>query len=98
MPATNRQILFAAAPQGKLTPDAFRATETPMPAPKDGEVLVRTLYVALDAANRAWMMGPTYRAALTAGDVMAGAGLGEVVESRDSAFVPGDVVLCETGW
>jgi NADPH-dependent curcumin reductase CurA len=47
---------------------------------------------------RAWMMGQTYRAALSAGEVMAGSGLAEVVESRDPAFAPGDLVYAETGW
>jgi NADPH-dependent curcumin reductase CurA len=44
------------------------------------------------------MLGPTYRGALTAGQVMDGAALAEVVESRDPAFAPGDIVHAETGW
>jgi NADPH-dependent curcumin reductase CurA len=38
-----------------------------------GEVLCRSLYLSLDPANRAWMQGATYRAALEPGQVMAGA-------------------------
>ena len=98
MSLANRQILLAAIPEGKLAPEHFRLTESPAPSPADGEVLVRTRYVALDAANRAWMMGATYRAGLSAGQVMDGAGLGEVVESRAPGFAPGDLVYAQTGW
>ena len=68
----NRQIVLEQIPQGKLTPEHFRMQTTPAPAPADGEVLVRARYISLDAANRAWMQGATYRSALQAGDVMAG--------------------------
>ncbi len=36
-------------------------------------------YISLDAANRAWMHGATYRAAVEANTVMAGGGIAEVV-------------------
>jgi hypothetical protein len=35
----------------------------------------------IDAAMHAWMLGPTYRAALNAGEAMTGAALAEVIES-----------------
>jgi NADPH-dependent curcumin reductase CurA len=98
MAATNRQILIDRLPEAKLETGHFRMVGTPLPSPGDGEVLVRTRYVALDAANRAWMRGPTYRAALTAGQVMAGLALCEVVESRDPAFKPGDFAYADAGW
>jgi len=98
MAQTNRQIVLDHLPQGKLTPATFRQTEAAVPAPGDGEVLLRTLYVSLDAANRAWMQGATYRAALAAGDVMAGGALAEVVESNSPNLKPGDRVFADTGW
>jgi NADPH-dependent curcumin reductase CurA len=94
----NRQILLAQIPQGKLGTEHFRPSEAAVPSPAEGEVLLRTRYVALDAANRAWMLGQTYRAGLSAGDVMAGAGLCEVVESRATGFKPGDIVYADPGW
>ncbi len=94
----NHQIVLAEIPQGKLSPEHFRAVEADRPVPQDGEVLVRILYVSLDAANRAWMQGATYRSALKAGDVMAGGALAEVVESRSPAFIVGDLVFADTGW
>jgi NADPH-dependent curcumin reductase CurA len=94
----NHQIVLAEIPQGKLSPEHFRAVEADRPIPEDGEVLVRILYVSLDAANRAWMQGATYRSALKAGDVMAGGALAEVVESRSPALIAGDLVFADTGW
>jgi len=98
MNPTNRQIVLAELPEGKLSPEHFRLTEAAVPTPEDGEVLVKTLYVSLDAANRAWMQGATYRSALKAGDVMAGGALAEVVESRAEGLAPGDLVFADTGW
>jgi len=95
---TNRQFLLAQIPTDKLAPEHFRLIDGPMPMAGEGEVLVRTRYISLDAANRAWMLGRTYRAALNAGEVMAGGALAEVVESRDPGFKPGDLVSGDTGW
>ena len=55
----NRQILLDQIPQGKLAPEHFRMGNAEAPAPKEGEVLLRTRYISLDAANRAWMQGAT---------------------------------------
>src|SRR5262247_1008756 len=96
--ATNRQILLAEVPKGKLGPEHFRLTEVPLPAPKDGEVLLRVRLISLDAANRAWMQGATYRSAVEAGSVMAGGAIAEVVTSRAPDFEPGDLVFADTGW
>ncbi|MDB5419326.1 MAG: zinc-containing alcohol dehydrogenase superfamily [Phenylobacterium sp.] len=98
MPEANRQIVLAQIPQDKLGPEHFKLVEGERPSPGEGEVLVRTRYISLDAANRAWMQGATYRSALTSGQVMAGGALSEVVESRDPALKPGDLVWGDTGW
>jgi NADPH-dependent curcumin reductase CurA len=93
-----RQIVLDSIPQGKLTADCFRLTETDAPKPGEGEALLKALYLSLDAANRAWMQGATYRSALSAGQVMAGGALAEVVESRSPAVRPGDLVFADMGW
>ena len=98
MSQSNRQIVLDQLPQGKLAPDHFRLVEGPVPSPADGEVLLRARYVSLDAANRAWMQGATYRSALNAGQVMAGGALAEVVESRAETLKPGDLVFADMGW
>jgi NADPH-dependent curcumin reductase CurA len=94
----NRQILLVEKPQGKLGPQHFKQVEGAVPAPKDGEVLLRVKYISLDAANRAWMQGATYRSAVEANTVMAGGGVAEVVSSRAPGFAEGDLVFADAGW
>jgi NADPH-dependent curcumin reductase CurA len=96
--ANNRQILLAETPKGKLGQEHFRLTEAAIPGPKEGEVLLRIRLISLDAANRAWMQGATYREAVTAGSVMAGGAIAEVAESMAPGFAKGDLVFADTGW
>jgi len=94
----NRQILLVEKPTGKLAPSHFKMSEAAIPEPKDGEVLLRVRYISLDAANRAWMHGATYRSAVEANTVMAGGGIAEVVTSKAPGFAAGDIVFGDTGW
>src|SRR6201988_902434 len=96
--SVNRQVLLVEKPSGKLGPEHFKLTNGAVPEPKDGEALVRARYISLDAANRAWMHGATYRAAVEANTVMAGGGIAEVVSSKSPELNPGDVVFGDTGW
>jgi hypothetical protein len=98
MDAPCRQIVLTELPQGKLTTGCFRLEEAERAKPGEGEVLLRVLYITLDASNRAWMQGPTYRAALKPGEVMYGRALAEVVDSWAEGLAPGDLVFAETGW
>ena len=95
---TNRQILLIEKPTGKLGPEHFKLSDAAMPEPKDGEALLRVRYISLDAANRAWMHGATYRSAVEANTVMAGGGIAEVVASKAPDLAPGDIVFADTGW
>jgi NADPH-dependent curcumin reductase CurA len=94
----NRQILLAEKPSGKLGPEHFKLTSSARPTPRDGEVLLKVRYISLDAANRAWMHGATYRSAVETNTVMAGGGIAEVVDSKAQGFAPGDIVFADTGW
>ena len=76
----NQQILLGEVPKSKLGAEHFKLAESEVPKPAEGEVLVRVRLISLDAANRAWMQGATYRSAVTAGNVMAGGAVAEVVE------------------
>ncbi|WP_299626342.1 NADP-dependent oxidoreductase [uncultured Tateyamaria sp.] len=95
---TNRQIVVDALPKGTLTPDHFRLESAAMPVPQDGEVLLRTILMSIDAANRGWLNGATYRAAVNAGDVMPTYSICEVVESASPRFAAGDIVAAESVW
>ncbi|WP_316165135.1 MULTISPECIES: NADP-dependent oxidoreductase [unclassified Bradyrhizobium] len=95
---TNRQILLVEKPSGKLGPEHFRLVEGAIPEPKDGEALLRVRYISLDAANRAWMQGATYRSAVEANSVMAGGAVAEVISSKAPGLAAGDIVFGDTGW
>ena len=96
--SVNRQILLVEKPVGKLGHEHFRMSDAAIPEPKDGEALVRVHYISLDAANRAWMHGATYRAAVEANSVMAGGSIAEVVASKADGLKAGDIVFGDTGW
>ena len=96
--SVNRQILLVEKPSGKLGPEHFKLSNAAVPEPKDGEALLRVRYISLDAANRAWMHGATYRSAVEANTVMAGGGVAEVVTSKAPGFTAGDLVWADTGW
>ena len=98
MDDVNRQVLLVEKPRGKLSPSNFKLAEAAVPTPADGEALLRVRYISLDAANRAWMQGATYRSAVDAGSVMAGGAIAEVVDSKAPGFAKGDLVFADTGW
>jgi NADPH-dependent curcumin reductase CurA len=82
-----------------VTEDDFRIVETPIPAPGDGEVLVRNEWLSLDPYMRGRMSDvKSYVPSVQLGEVMVGQTVGEVVESRDARFTPGDKVLTPSGW
>jgi NADPH:quinone reductase len=81
------------------TLDNFKIVETDVPQPKDGEVLVRTLYISVDPYLRGRMReGRSYVAPFEVGQVIESGALGEVVESRSPKFQPGDIVSGMFGW
>jgi NADPH-dependent curcumin reductase CurA len=94
----NHQIILSTLPDGTLDEDHFTSTVGEIPVAGPGEVLVRTLLISIDAANRTWMDVETYRPRLVAGDVMAGYGLCEVVDPNGSSFKLGAIVFCDGGW
>jgi NADPH-dependent curcumin reductase CurA len=96
--SVNRQIQLVETPSGKLGNEHFKLVDAAIPSPKDGEALLRTRYISLDAANRAWMQGATYRDAVESGQVMAGGAIAEVQESKDPSLKVGDLVFADTGW
>jgi NADPH-dependent curcumin reductase CurA len=94
----NRQIVLTEIPKGHLEESHFTLKEGESPVPGEGEILVRTKLISLDAANRAWMQGATYRDAVKAGDIMQAYVIGEVVESNSDKVQKGDLVQGEGCW
>jgi NADPH-dependent curcumin reductase CurA len=94
----NRQILLAERPSGKLEESHFKAIDSVIGEPGPGELLVRTVLLSIDPANRAWMQGRTYREQLGEGEVMAGGALCEVVVANGAPIPEGTIVWGEPGW
>jgi NADPH-dependent curcumin reductase CurA len=94
----NRQWLLARRPEGALKDSDFTFVETEVPAPGEGEVLVRTLMLSCDPAQRAWFAGDTYLPAVKTGEVVRGFGAGRVETSNSPGFKVGDIVLGLVGW
>ena len=95
----NRQVLLAARPTGMISESDFFHREVPIPAPKEGEFLVRNIYLSLDPTIRGWMNETdTYMPAIQIGEVMRGGGVGVVVESHNPQYAVGDIVFGMIGW
>jgi len=95
----NRQILLRRRPTGLVQPGDTELVSAPAPVPGDGEALLRTTYVGMDAAVRTWLDGqPGYLPPVERGEVIRAAGIGEVVESRCEAYAVGDVITTLTGF
>jgi len=68
---------------------------------KDGEVLVKNLFLSLDPAMRGWMRDVrSYMPPVKVGEVMRGSSIGQIIASKDDSLQPGDFVNCmiEIGW
>jgi len=95
----NKQILLAARPVGFPKESDFNLVESPIPAPGDGEVLVRVVYLSVDPYMRGRMSdAPSYAAPVGIGEVMTGGTVSRVVESRNPKFQAGDYVDGQFGW
>jgi NADPH-dependent curcumin reductase CurA len=92
MAETNRAWVLVQRPVGDDFDSALKLQDLAMPEPADGQVLVRTLYLSLDPANRGWMAGPTYIPAVPVGAPMWGGVMGRVVKSKSARFKEGDIV------
>jgi NADPH-dependent curcumin reductase CurA len=95
----NQAWTLASRPSGWVKEENFRLVESPVPQPKDGEVLVRNLWLSLDPYMRGRISdAKSYVKGVDIGEVMVGQTVGEVVESRHGGLQPGDKVLTQLGW
>jgi NADPH-dependent curcumin reductase CurA len=98
---TGRELRLVRRPQGRLDADCFELAETTVPDPADGEVLVRNLWLSVDAAVRIRLTESTpegYLPPIGLHQPLAGLAVGEVIASRATGFVPGDVVTHALGY
>jgi leukotriene B4 12-hydroxydehydrogenase/15-oxo-prostaglandin 13-reductase len=99
MASVARQFKLAARPVGMPKESDFSLEEIPVPAPGDGQVLVKTSYLSVDPYMRGRITGVrSYADPVNLGDVMVGGAVGQVVESHHTGFATGDFVLGYWGW
>jgi hypothetical protein len=94
----NRQWLLARRPEGALKDSDFTFVESDIPAPGEGEVLVRNLMLSCDPTQRTWIAMDTYLPAVKIGEVVRSGGAGRIEASNDPGFAVGDIVFGQVGW
>ena len=96
---TTSRVVLNAPIVGTPTSAGFRIETVPLPAPGEGEALIRTLYVSADPGTRSRLSaGASYAAPLKPGAVIDGFVVGEVAESRARGLAAGDIVAMGGGW
>jgi NADPH-dependent curcumin reductase CurA len=95
----NRRIVLASRPDKAATLECFRLESQPVDELREGEVLLRTLWLSLDPYMRGRMSdAPSYAAPVAIGAVMGGETVARVERSRHPGFHEGDRVLAPGGW
>ena len=94
----NQQFLLAARPVGLPQAHDWQLHEQAVPAPAEGEIVVKVLYLSLDPAMRGWMNeGKSYIPPVGIGEVMRAGGVGQVIASKNPKFAVGDYVSAGFG-
>jgi len=95
----SREVRLASRPVGLPTQANFELVRVQVPLLEDHQVLVRNTFMSVDPYMRGRMNeGPSYVPPFALGEVLSGAAVGEIVESRDREFKPGDTVASNFGW
>jgi NADPH-dependent curcumin reductase CurA len=96
---SSREIRLKSRPSGVLGPEHFELATVDVPAPRDGDVQVRNLWMSVDPYMRPRMNDvKSYVPPFEVGKPLDGAAVGEVIASADPAFAPGDLVQNGLGW
>jgi NADPH-dependent curcumin reductase CurA len=97
--AQAKRIVLASRPVGEPKLSDVRTEDYQMPAPGEGQVLLRTIWLSLDPYMRGRMSdAPSYAQPVPIGGVMEGGTVSEVIASNNLAFTKGDIVLSRAGW
>ena len=99
MSARNLQVRMKRHPNGMVIEDDFSIVEADMPSVEPGQALVRNLFLSLDPYMRP-RMDPvrSYVDPLKPGDLMPGATVGEVIDSKAEDLPKGTLVGTFLGW
>jgi NADPH-dependent curcumin reductase CurA len=97
--SNNRRIVLVSRPEGEPSAANFKLETADIPQPRDGQVLLRNLWMSLDPYMRGRMSAAkSYAAPVEVGAPMVAGTVSEVVESKRPEYNPGDIVLSYTTW
>jgi len=89
----NHQFRLASRPVGMPNRSNWNFIEEPAGEPRDGEIVVKVLYISLDPAMRGWMNeGRSYVPPVGIGETMRALGAGKVIASKFAGVEVGDFV------
>ncbi|MBA2175073.1 NADP-dependent oxidoreductase [Halobacillus locisalis] len=95
----NKEIHLVKRPEAAPTSEHIQIVEGETPEPKQGEVLVKLLYVSVDPYMRGRMNDTkSYIAPFALNEPMAGGAVAEVVRSEADALQEGDIVTGMLPW
>jgi len=94
----NQQIRLKNRPTGLPKAPDFTLVETELPGIDVNQILVRNRYLSLDPYMRSQIAGRHITGAIGEGDLMLGETVGEVIESRNSDYKQGDMLVLNGGW
>jgi len=95
----NRQVLLTSRPAGIPQAEHFDIVAQPVVAPRDGEILVRNIFLSVDPAMRGWVSPvANYSTPVPIGGVMRAYAAGQIEHSADARFGAGDFVTGQFGW
>ncbi|KAK5086762.1 hypothetical protein LTS08_007175 [Lithohypha guttulata] len=105
LPETFTSVTLAERPKANIIPGTTFQTKsdnrTPSPSTlKDGEILIKTLYLSLDPAMRGWLNNTrSYIPPVQIGEVMRGSSVGIILASKSANYKTGDLVVSNSaGW
>ncbi|MEM6801743.1 MAG: NADP-dependent oxidoreductase [Bacteroidota bacterium] len=94
-----KQWVMAKRPEGLVKVSDFKLEEVPIPEIKEGEVLLKTLYLGVAPVMLRYMTNETdFERPMHVGDYMIGRGVGRVVESKSPKFKEGEILQTKLGW
>lgn len=102
--ARSREVRLKSYPEGAITADHFETVTVDVPHPAEREVLVRNLWMSIDAGQRTLMSPGESKVAdlpprrFELGEPLDAQAVGQVVESHDDSLPVGTFVVSNRGW
>lgn len=98
-PILGREIRLSSRPIGEPRAEDFDLVQAEVPAPRDGQVVVRNTWMSVDPYMRGRMDdAPSYIPPFELGAPLEGSAVGEVVASRADTLPVGSTVAHFLGW